>query len=317
MHCELRLAVSLCLHPISHEVELMKRSPLPFLLCFLGLLSLHSATAQNRVTILNDAFGDRPDLEQDWGYSALIEFEGKRILFDTGDNIAVFRKNVEKLHVDLTRLDMVIITHAHGDHTSGLRYVLAKNPTVKLYVPDDPYFTGSVLPPAFLSADAQPDLPARMRYFRGGARPEPKGWVAWTDTDMTPVSEALTIAPHIRLVSLVSEKPAFKGLREISLVLDTPSGPAIFVGCSHPGIENIMAAATANNPKPVAMLAGGLHLLQDSPEQIDATLNTLSQKYHLQTIAIGHCSGELAFLKVQEKWREHSMYAGLGETIAF
>jgi 7,8-dihydropterin-6-yl-methyl-4-(beta-D-ribofuranosyl)aminobenzene 5'-phosphate synthase len=291
----------------------------PFsLLMILGCVFALPVLAENRVTILNDAFGDKPQLEQDWGYSALIEFEGKRILFDTGDNINVFRKNVEALHVDLTHLDMVIITHAHGDHTSGLRYVLSKNPKVKLYVPDDPYFTGTVLPPSFLSADARPELPAKMRYFSGGARPEPKGWVAWSDTNMTSVSEALTIAPHIRLVSLVSEKPGFKGLREISLVLDTSSGPVVFVGCSHPGVERILASATAGDPeKPVAMLAGGLHLLQDSPEQVEATLNTLTDKYHVQTMSIGHCSGELAFLRVQQRWKGRSVYAGLGETISF
>jgi 7,8-dihydropterin-6-yl-methyl-4-(beta-D-ribofuranosyl)aminobenzene 5'-phosphate synthase len=288
------------------------------LLCVLSLTIVRPLMAQNRVTVLNDAFGDRPELEQDWGYAALIEFEGKRILFDTGDNIEVFRKNVEALHVDLTRLDMVIITHAHGDHTSGLRYVLSRNPKVKLYVPDDPYFTGSVLPPAFLNTDARPELPAKMRYFRGGARPEPRGWVAWTDTNMTPVNDSMTIAPHIRLVSLVSEKPAFKGLREVSLVLDTPKGPVIFVGCSHPGIERIMASATSNDPnKPVSMLVGGLHLLQDSPEQVEATLDVLAKTYRVTTMSIGHCSGELTFLRVQQRWADKSRYAGLGETIVF
>ena len=294
------------------------RRPILTLLCMLALISIQQAVAENRVTILNDAFGDRPEFEQDWGYAALIEFEGKRILFDTGDNIEVFRKNVETMHVDLTRLDMVIITHAHGDHTAGLRYVLSKNPKVKLYVPDDPYFTGTVLPAAFLSTDAAPELPAKMRYFRGGARPEPKGWVAWTDTNMVAVSEATTLAPHIRLVSLISEKPAFKGLRETSLVLDTPTGAVVFVGCSHPGIERIMAAATANDEtKAVSMIVGGLHLLQDSPEQIEATLDTLAEHYHVKQMAIGHCSGELAFLRVKQRWKDHSLYAGLGETIVF
>ena len=288
------------------------------LLSVLGLMYAMPGVAQNQVTILNDAFGDRPQLEQDWGYSALIEFEGKRILFDTGDNIEVFRKNVEALHVDLTRLDMVIITHAHGDHTSGLRYVLSVNPHVKLYVPDDPYFTGTVLPPAFLSTDARPELPARMRYFGGGKGPEPKGWVAWTDTNMTAVSQPMTVAPHIRLVALVSEKPAFKGLREISLVLDTPSGPVIFVGCSHPGIERILASATANDPnRPVSMIVGGLHLLQDSPEQVEATLDLLANRYHVKAMSVGHCSGELAFLRVQQRWADGAKYAGLGETITF
>ncbi len=288
------------------------------LFCVLTSIWPPPVSAQNRLTILNDAFGDRSDLEQDWGYAALIEFEGKRILFDTGDNIEVFRKNVEAMHVDLTQLDMVIITHAHGDHTSGLRYVLTKNPKVKLFVPDDAFFTGSVLPPAFLTTDARSELPAKMRYFRGGARPEPRGWVAWTDTNMTAVSESITIAPHMRLISLVSDKLPFKGLREISLVLDAPAGPVIFVGCSHPGIERILAAATAHKAnKDVSMVVGGLHLLQDTPEQIDATLNVLKDTYHVKTMGIGHCSGELTFEKVQQYWRKQSEYAGLGETITF
>ncbi len=287
-------------------------------LALLAVLCALPAIAQNRVTILNDAFGQHPELEQDWGYSALIEFEGKRILFDTGDNIAVFEKNTAGLHVDLTRLDMVILTHAHGDHTSGLRYVLAMNPRVRLYVPDDPYFTGTALPAAFLTTDAQPQLPANMRYFGGGPRPEPRGWVPWTDTNMTAITAATTVAPHIRLVSLVSEKPAFKGLREISLVLDTPKGPVVFVGCSHPGIERIMAAATADSPtKSVSMVVGGLHLLQDTPAQIDSTFAVLADTYHVQTLAIGHCSGELAFLKARQKWADHNLYAGLGETLPF
>ena len=296
------------------EIRLLLRALWAFSLLSLAL----PVPAQNRVTILNDAFGARPKLEQDWGYSALIEFEGRRILFDTGDNIEVFRKNVEAMHVDLTHLDMVILTHAHGDHTSGLRYVLEKNPKVKLYVPDDPYFAGTVLPPAFLTTDARPELPARMRYFGGGPRPEPRGWAAWTDTNMTLVHAAMTIAPHIRLTYLVSEKPGFKGLREISLVLDTASGPVVFVGCSHPGIEQILAAATANDAnKPVVMLAGGLHLLEDSPAQVEATLDQLENRYHVRTMAIGHCSGELTFQRVQQRWADRSRYAGLGESIDF
>ena len=111
-----------------------------FLFCILA--QVRPSAALNRITILNDAFGKQTTLEQDWGYSALIEFQGKRILFDTGDNAALFQRNIERLHVDLSRLDMVVVSHAHGDHTSGLRYVLSRNPTVPIFVPDDPYFKG-------------------------------------------------------------------------------------------------------------------------------------------------------------------------------
>ncbi len=290
----------------------------PLLIFAISLALSTMGVAQNRVTILNDAFERKTELEPDWGYSALVEFEGKRILFDTGDNAALFQRNVERMHVDLSHLDMVIISHAHGDHTSGLRYVLSKNPTVPLYVPDDAYFTGLTLPDAFLTTDARPDLPAQMRYFGGKGRPSSKGWVAWTDTRMTVVRGPLTVAPHVHLVALISEKPAFKGLHEISLVLDTPKGPVVVAGCSHPGIEAIMAAATAEEPlKPVYMLFGGLHLLQDSPEQIERTLGVLADQYHVQKMAVGHCTGELAFLRIQQRWDKNDEYAGLGETIAF
>src|SRR4051812_23437618 len=80
--------------------------------------------AKNRVTILYDAFGKDARLTKDWGYSALIEYEGKRILFDTGNNEAVFKHSVETIGVDLKHLDFVVISHRHGDHTSGLAYVL-------------------------------------------------------------------------------------------------------------------------------------------------------------------------------------------------
>lgn len=281
-------------------------------------LTALSCAAQNRITILNDAFTKSATLEPDWGYSALIEFEGKRILFDTGDNAVVFRKNVEALHVDLSRLDMVVISHAHADHTAGLRYVLALNPNVPIYAPDDVYFAGAKLPERFLKTDPAPELPKEQRYYDGGSAPDRKTWALWSDTHMTVVPEAMTVAPHIRLVALVSDKPAFRGLHEISLVLDTPKGPVVVAGCSHTGIENILAAATADHAAtPVSMVLGGLHLLTDTPEQIDGTLKTLAETYHVQRMAVGHCTGELAFLKIQQRWGREDTYAGLGETIAF
>jgi glyoxylase-like metal-dependent hydrolase (beta-lactamase superfamily II) len=80
--------------------------------------------AQDKVTILYDAFGESKELTKDWGYSALVEHNGKRILFDTGNDATIFEHNVKALGVDLTKLDFVVISHRHADHTTGLRYVL-------------------------------------------------------------------------------------------------------------------------------------------------------------------------------------------------
>src|SRR5712692_2061645 len=90
--------------------------------------------AADRVTILYDAFSDSKEIVKDWGFSALVEHDGKRILFDTGNNAEIFQRNVTSLGVDLTKLDFVVISHRHSDHTTGLKYLVDMNPTVPIYV---------------------------------------------------------------------------------------------------------------------------------------------------------------------------------------
>src|SRR5215470_173994 len=106
--------------------------------------------ASNRITILHDSFGKHAQLAKNWGFAALLEFRGKRILFDTGNNARVFAENTEALGTDLRQLDFVAISHRHGDHTSGLNHLLKINPGVKIYTPDETYGVfGSSLPGAF------------------------------------------------------------------------------------------------------------------------------------------------------------------------
>ena len=117
-----------------------------------------------RITILYDAFGKRTGLRRDWGFAALIEYRGRRILFDTGNNAEVFEHNIRALDVDLRRLDFVVVSHRHGDHTSGLGYVLRVNPTVRIYAPREGFGVfGNATPYGFLRPDST--LPAEERYF--------------------------------------------------------------------------------------------------------------------------------------------------------
>src|SRR6202040_970035 len=113
----------------------------PFALAAVSLLlaiSAHAA-AKDRVTILYDAFSDNKAVTKDWGFSALVEHDGKRILFDTGNNAATFEHNVKALGVDLSKLDFVVISHRHTDHISGLNSLFHVNPTVKIYTPAEPW----------------------------------------------------------------------------------------------------------------------------------------------------------------------------------
>ncbi len=84
---------------------------------FSMLLLPAALQAKDRVTILYDAFSDSKEIIKDWGFSALVEHDGKRILFDTGNNAATFEHNVKAIGVDLSKLDFVVISHRHTDHT--------------------------------------------------------------------------------------------------------------------------------------------------------------------------------------------------------
>ncbi len=96
---------------------------------FPGCASALSATPGPKVTILKvtilyDAFGDRAGLARDWGFAALVEYRGKRVLFDTGNNAETFAHSVRALHLDLHTLDFVVVSHRHGDQIAGLGTVV-------------------------------------------------------------------------------------------------------------------------------------------------------------------------------------------------
>ena len=130
-----------------------------------------TAAAPARITVLYDAFGKDATMTKDWGYAALVEINGRRILFDTGDDPAIFAKNVKIKAVDLTKLDFVVLSHRHSDHVGGVSYLLSVNPKVKIYAPKDGFggIFGSDQPSKFYRKDES--LPAEMRYY-GGTPPD-------------------------------------------------------------------------------------------------------------------------------------------------
>jgi 7,8-dihydropterin-6-yl-methyl-4-(beta-D-ribofuranosyl)aminobenzene 5'-phosphate synthase len=271
--------------------------------------------AQDKVTILYDAFGESKQLTRDWGFSALVEHHGKRILFDTGNDAAIFEHNVQALGVDLTKLDFVVISHRHADHATGLRYVLQVNPGVTVYVPADGGngFGGADFPKAFLKDDDS--LPANMKYF-GGTTPEHFSWGKLYDTgNFVLVSQTMEVSPGISLVRTVSQKKGTLELPELTLAIKRPNGLLLVDGCSHAGLEAILEAASAVDPQ-TEIVFGGLHLVTAPVEEIDVLAENLKTKWKVRRIAPGHCTGEPAFARLKKAYGENYLYAGLGTTVA-
>jgi 7,8-dihydropterin-6-yl-methyl-4-(beta-D-ribofuranosyl)aminobenzene 5'-phosphate synthase len=272
-----------------------------------------AAPGKAQITVLYDAFGKTSTMQKDWGYAALVEYGGQRILFDTGNNPEILAQNVKAKGVDLTKLDFVVMSHRHGDHMGGLTYLLKVNPTVKIYAPKEGFGVyGSDLPSSFYRKDAS--LPPEQRYYEGSPPEIMRFGSAWPGANFQLVDKNVEITPDIHLIALVSDKPGTLELRELSLAINTPDGTVIVVGCSHPGIDKIVEAAGAINPQ-IHLIVGGFHLVVASDSDIEKIVTALHDRFKVDYVAPGHCTGELAFTALKKAFGDHYLYAGLGTTL--
>ncbi len=281
----------------------------------LSIGSLLAAEQTNRVTILYDAFGKDSAMKKDWGFSALVEYDGKRVLFDTGNDAEIFAQNVKASGIDLKKVDFVVISHRHLDHTAGPSHLLSVNPTVKIYVPQEVLggVFGTSVPGTFYRRD--PTLPQDMRYFGDHPPERIVLGTAWVGARFEHIDKTQEIGPAMFLISTVSDTPGTKEMRELSLAIRTPDGVVLVVGCSHPGIERIVEAATAID-KRVRLVFGGFHLPTAKDEEGSRIATALHDGFKVERLAPGHCTGEPAFALFQKAWGKDYVYAGVGSVIA-
>lgn len=263
-----------------------------------------------QITVLYDAFGKSSAMKKDWGYAAYIEYGGKRILFDTGNNADILAQNAKARGIDLSRLDFVIMSHRHGDHMGGMAYLLSVNPKVKIYAPKEGFGVyGADLPSTFYRKDAS--LPPEQRYYDGTPPEVMRFGAAWPGANFQLIDKNTEIALGIHLIAQVSDKPGTLELRELSLAIDTSDGMVVVVGCSHPGVDKIVEAAAKINQR-IHFVAGGFHQVVSKDEEIEKIVTALHDTFKVAYVAPGHCTGEPTFRALKKAFGDHYLYAGLG-----
>jgi len=268
---------------------------------------------ENRITILHDSFGKPSMLRKEWGFAALIEFNGQRLLFDTGNSARTFAENTAAMGVDLRHLDFTVISHRHGDHTSGLNHLLQVNPEITIYTPAETYGVfGSSLPGSFYPRCHV--LPAHMQYYDGKPPETIAHGSPWPDAKFIWIKQMTEVSPGVWLIPVVSDTPGTRELPEISLGLRTQHGLVVVAGCSHPGIENILAAARQIEEQ-LFCIFGGLHLVLTKEQEIRRIAHVLRNEWRVERIAPGHCTGEPAFAALRDVFGERYVFAGLGDSI--
>jgi 7,8-dihydropterin-6-yl-methyl-4-(beta-D-ribofuranosyl)aminobenzene 5'-phosphate synthase len=233
-----------------------------------------------RITYLYDNTAAVAGTRPAWGFAALVEAYGKRVLFDTGGDAAVFRENVAALGVDLGQLDALVLSHEHWDHTNGTAALGQRDGLLVFY-------------PASASASAP-----FMNVLKS------------TGMKLSPVREMTNIAPRI----FVSNEMQRVGPHEVALVVDTDDGLVILVGCAHPGPEVMLAQIRERTGRPILMLVGGFHLLNSGPEAVSRTLaefKTLGVRY----VGPTHCTGDAAIPAARQAFGEAFVEGGVGTVV--
>ena len=289
-------------------------SPWSLMVSVMMFAGIGAGETPNRVTILYDSFSKNTALTMDWGYAALIEYGGKRILFDTGNRSDILAHNVASKNLDLSKLDFVVMSHRHGDHMGGLAYLLKVNPTVKIYAPKERSGVYGDDEPSSTWYRRDESLPAEQRYYNGAPPEMIHMGAAWPGAHFQLIDKTTEVAPGIWVIALVSDKPGTLELRELSLALRTPDGLVVVVGCSHPGIDRIVQAAAAIDPH-IHLVSGGFHLISATDADIDKVVALLHDTFKVEYVAPGHCTGEPTFAALKKAYGDHYLYAGLGTTV--
>lgn len=279
--------------------------------------SVFAQESPARVTILYDAIGKAANLKHGWGYSALVEYGGKRILFDTGGRLNDFAANVTTLGVDLTRLDFVVLSHRHGDHTSGLHHVLKMNPNVKIYTPAEQQNFHTPSAPGLVNLIKRhvETAPEDMHYFDRRVPAQIGSDSPWPNANFAQIRTPTEVLPGFWLFSTVSDVTGTKEMNEISMAVKTPQGLVVIVGCSHPGIEKILEAAVKIEPK-VYSVFGGFHLAETPDEEVMSLVTRFRDKWKFERVAAGHCTGEFAFSEFNRVYGSKYDRAVVGAAIA-
>jgi 7,8-dihydropterin-6-yl-methyl-4-(beta-D-ribofuranosyl)aminobenzene 5'-phosphate synthase len=287
-----------------------------------------------KLTNLYDAFGaDNAGLKQDFGFSCLIEYKGKTILFDAGTNTAIFQQHLKTLNIDPKTIDIVIVSHGHYDHLGGLDYLLSVNPSVKLYLPNDFFSLGAPVKFPFREADpaVAKTLSKEEQYFRGekvveGMITVPTG--RFWKGDVTYLTKAKEILPGLTIIPTTSQlmgtfikypphenDPQFIGLPELSASFSTPNGQVIIAGCSHSTIETIIKETKKIRKENIYLVTGGFHLIPYDRTYIEGLAKRMRVDYVVENVAPAHCTGHMGFSIFKQLFGDKYKFFGLGETL--
>ena len=252
------------------------------------------------------------------GVSFLIEVEGQRLLFDTGQSGQVLLHNLQQLDVAPGEISAVALSHAHRDHTGGLTALLVEAQGLPIY--------------------AHPDI-FRPRYSRHGSDVDPIG-IPWERTaivgrgSLRLNAAPVEVAPGVWTTGEITPRTEIEGRSprhliaegdrwvpdpyrdDMSLVLHTDTGLVVVCGCCHAGLLNTLAVVRRQERRIHAVL-GGTHLASASESDLERIIARLDHRYDRPLLYLNHCTGEKAYVALALAFGDRVSYLPAGASLTF
>ncbi len=272
-----------------------------------------------RITTLSENAANMGEFLAEWGLSILIETDEVNILLDTGTTISVCH-NADTLGVDLSKIDKIVLSHGHHDHTGGLRQVLGRmKKEIEIIAHPDIWATKYSRRKG--KADRYIGIPFQREEleslgarFKLTAKP-----VKITDNIMT-TGEVPMITDYEEIDSplWVREANAWepdKLADDLAIIMNTDLGLVVVLGCAHRGIINTLYhAQQLTGRKEIHTVLGGSHLISASEERIWLAITALKE-LEVQKLGLCHCTSLPAAALLAQEFGDKFFFNNTGTVL--
>lgn len=245
-----------------------------------GISLKGKSTDMLEITILYDNYVCIEGTQSDWGFSCLIETDGQNILFDTGTKPDLLYSNIDIVGVDMAKVDQIFISHNHHDHVGGLTKILSEKSNIPVHLPH-------------LEDNELSDRVSSL-----GSAPKS------------------SLKPYEISNNIWSSGTMGKKIPEHCIVVDHEKGLIVIVGCSHPGISDMLEKIKKDFRKDIYAVMGGFHLMQYSDKQIDGVVEEFNS-LGIEKCGCTHCTGEKQIQQFREAYGKDFIEMGTGRKVIF
>lgn len=255
------------------------------------------------------------------GLSFYVETKNHKLLFDTSPSEVVLR-NAQKLGVDLTAVDIVILSHGHYDHSGGIIAFMELNPNAKIYMQHnaggDYYaYDGEDKGFRYIGIDKKILSLPQVQFLEGDTKIDDELQLFTVDKRAFPLPSTNKRLRELRGVEYKQDE--FK--HEQNLLLTADGKKILFCGCAHNGILNVMETIERKfgSDSLPDLVIGGFHLMKrteysqaDTAEVTEIANRLKSYKAHFATC---HCTGLPVFNQMKEIMGDQLSYVRSGDEV--